>query len=69
MREDFYFLLLGSLIGEVFGWSTLQNGALRHNDLPYRAEENDQSGAGSRAPLLWHIHDAFHPYRCDYLGL
>lgn len=69
MREDFYFLLLGSLIGEVFGWSTLQNGALLHNVLPHRAEENDQSGAGSRAPLLWHIEDAFHPYRCDYLGL
>jgi Fe(II)/alpha-ketoglutarate-dependent arginine beta-hydroxylase len=69
IREDFYFLLLGSLIGEVFGWSTLQNGALLHNVLPNRAEENDQSGAGSRAPLLWHIEDAFHPYRCDYLGL
>jgi L-asparagine oxygenase len=69
MPEDFYFLLLGSLIGEVFGWSTLQNGALLHNVLPNRAEENDQSGAGSRAPLLWHIEDAFHPYRCDYLGL
>jgi L-asparagine oxygenase len=69
MPEDFYFLLLGSLIGEVFGWATLQNGALLHNVLPNRAEENDQSGAGSRAPLLWHIEDAFHPYRCDYLGL
>ncbi|HZR48193.1 MAG TPA: guanitoxin biosynthesis L-enduracididine beta-hydroxylase GntD [Streptosporangiaceae bacterium] len=69
MPEDFYFLLLGSLIGEVFGWSTLQNGALLHNVLPNRAEENDQSGAGSRAPLLWHIEDAFHPYRCDYLAL
>jgi L-asparagine oxygenase len=69
MREDFYFLLLGALVGEVFGWSTLQHGALLHNVLPNRAEENDQSGAGSRAPLLWHIEDAFHPYRCDYLGL
>jgi L-asparagine oxygenase len=69
VREDFYFLLLGSLVGEVFGWSTLQHGALLHNVLPNRAEENDQSGAGSRAPLLWHIEDAFHPYRCDYLGL
>jgi len=69
MREDFYFLLLGALIGEVFGWATLQDGALLHNVLPNRAEENDQSGAGSRAPLLWHIEDAFHPYRCDYLGL
>ena len=69
MPEDFYFLLLGSLLGEVFGWSTLQDGALLHNVLPNRAEENDQSGAGSRAPLLWHIEDAFHPYRCDYLGL
>lgn len=69
VREDLYFLLLGSLIGEVFGWATLQDGALLHNVLPNRAEENDQSGAGSRAPLLWHIEDAFHPYRCDYLGL
>ena len=69
MRDDLYFLLLGSLIGEVFGWSTLQNGALLHNVLPNRVEENEQSGAGSRAPLLWHIEDAFHPYRCDYLGL
>ena len=44
-------------------------GALLHNVLPNRAEENDQSGAGSRETLLWHIEDAFHPYRCDYLGL
>jgi Fe(II)/alpha-ketoglutarate-dependent arginine beta-hydroxylase len=68
-QEDLYLVLLSSLMGEVFGWDTLQEGAMLHSLLPSRGAEHTQSGQGSRAPLDWHIEDAFHPYRCDYLAL
>lgn len=69
LREELYFVLLGSLLGDIFGWSTLQNGSLLQNVLPIQGEENQQSGHGSDMLLEWHTEDAFHPYRCDYLGL
>jgi Fe(II)/alpha-ketoglutarate-dependent arginine beta-hydroxylase len=68
-REEAYLILLGSLLGEAFGWSTLQRGHVVHNILPIRDHEEDQSGHGSLARLAWHTEDGFHPYRCDYLGL
>lgn len=69
LREEFYFVLLGSLLGDVFGWSTLQDGHLIHSVLPIAGEEAAQSGHGSDALLEWHTEDGFHPYRPDYLGL
>jgi Fe(II)/alpha-ketoglutarate-dependent arginine beta-hydroxylase len=68
-REEFFLVLLASLLGDVFGWSTLQDGRLIHNVVPIPGDENEQSGHGSRANLEWHSEDGFHPYRCDYLGL
>jgi L-asparagine oxygenase len=69
LREELYFVLIGSLLGELFGWSTLQRGRLVHNVLPIKGEEEEQSGHGSSALLEWHTEDGFHPFRCDYLGL
>lgn len=68
LREELYFLLLGALLGEPFGWSTLQGGRLIQNVVPIRGEEGEQSGHGTIL-LEWHTEDGFHPYRCDYLGL
>ncbi|SEG95662.1 arginine beta-hydroxylase, Fe(II)/alpha-ketoglutarate-dependent [Nonomuraea solani] len=68
-REEFFFLLVASILGEPFGWSTLQDGRLVHNVIPIRGEEHQQSGHGSANLLEWHTEDGFHPYRCDYLGL
>jgi Fe(II)/alpha-ketoglutarate-dependent arginine beta-hydroxylase len=68
-REELFFVLLGSVLGEPFGWTTLQGGRLIQNVVPIRGQEQEQSGHGSAAVLAWHTEDAFHPYRCDYLGL
>jgi Fe(II)/alpha-ketoglutarate-dependent arginine beta-hydroxylase len=69
LREELYLTLLGSLLGDLFGWATLQEGRLVANVVPIRDQEREQSGHGSTATLAWHTEDAFHPCRCDYLGL
>jgi Fe(II)/alpha-ketoglutarate-dependent arginine beta-hydroxylase len=69
LREELFFVLLGALLGDVFGWATLQDGRLVHNVIPIQSQEQEQSGHGSHAPLAWHTEDGFHPFRCDYLGL
>jgi Fe(II)/alpha-ketoglutarate-dependent arginine beta-hydroxylase len=68
-REELFFLLAGSVLGEIFSWSTLQEGHLVQDVLPIPGDEKEQSGHGSDALLEWHTEDGFHPYRCDYLGL
>ncbi|MGW2786682.1 guanitoxin biosynthesis L-enduracididine beta-hydroxylase GntD [Streptomyces populi] len=68
-REEFFFALVASVLGEPFGWSTLQDGRLVHNVIPIPGEECQQSGHGSTDLLEWHTEDGFHPNRCDYLGL
>lgn len=68
-REEVFLVLLGSILGDVFGWATLQEGRLVHNVLPIASQEEEQSGHGSSTTLAWHTEDGFHPHRCDYLGL
>nr|BAO84867.1 putative dioxygenase [Streptomyces melanovinaceus] len=68
LRQELYLMLVAGLLGEVFGWSTLQDGRLIHDIVPMPTEENEQSGHGT-VLLEWHTEDGFHPYRCDYLLL
>ncbi|MFD3696548.1 guanitoxin biosynthesis L-enduracididine beta-hydroxylase GntD [Streptomyces sp. NPDC058646] len=68
-REEIFLALTGMCLGEVFGWSTIQNGSLIQNVLPLPGVEQEQSGHSSDVLLGWHTEDAFHPYRCDYVGL
>lgn len=67
-RHEFYLMLICALLGDVFGWSTLQNAQLIHNVVPMPTEEKEQSGHGT-VKLEWHTEDGFHPFRCDYLLL
>jgi Fe(II)/alpha-ketoglutarate-dependent arginine beta-hydroxylase len=67
-RQDACLVIVASLLGDVFGWTTLQEGRLVQNVLPIKGEEMEQSGHGSTTNLEWHTEDGFHPYRCDYLG-
>ncbi len=69
VAEDMLLLLLGSLLGEPIGWSTQQDGRVVHDILPIRGHEQEQLGSGSEVLLTWHVEDAFHPYRGDYLGM
>ena len=68
-QEELLLLLYGSLLGEVFGWATEQNGRLIHDVFPIQEHKQEQLGTGSEILLTWHTEDAFHPYRPDYLIL
>jgi Fe(II)/alpha-ketoglutarate-dependent arginine beta-hydroxylase len=69
LREELLLVLYGSLLGDVFGWETQQDGTIVHSVLPVRSDEFEQLGSGSRELLWWHTEDAFHPLRADYLAL
>lgn len=66
---DMLLVLLGSLLGEPIGWSTQQDGRIVHDIFPIQGHEKEQLGSGSEELLTWHVEDAFHPYRGDYLGM
>jgi Fe(II)/alpha-ketoglutarate-dependent arginine beta-hydroxylase len=66
--HEVFLVLVSGLLGDIFGWSTLQNGRLVHDVLPMPNQEEEQSGHGT-VELAWHTEDGFHPYRCDYLLL
>ena len=63
------FVLLGSLLGDLIGWATQQDGHLIHEVMPIKSEEHEQISTGSEQVIWWHNEDAFHPYRGDYVGL
>lgn len=68
-REEIFLVLLGSLLGDVFGWFTQQDAHIVHDIIPIAGLEHAQIETGSEELILWHNEDAFHPYRCDYLAL
>jgi Fe(II)/alpha-ketoglutarate-dependent arginine beta-hydroxylase len=68
-EEDMFLVLLASLLGEPIGWSTQQDGRVVHDLLPIKGHEHEQVGTGSEELITWHVEDAFHPYRGDYLGM
>jgi Fe(II)/alpha-ketoglutarate-dependent arginine beta-hydroxylase len=69
IREGFMLMLVISLVGDAFGWSSQRDGALINNVLPVRSHEGEQLSTGSTVDLDWHTEEAFHPYRADYLAL
>ncbi len=68
-EEEMYLVLLGMLVGEPIAWSTQQDGRLVHDIFPMKGKEKEQLGMGSETLLWWHVEDAFHPLRGDYLGM
>jgi Fe(II)/alpha-ketoglutarate-dependent arginine beta-hydroxylase len=69
LREELWLVLCASLLGELFGWATQQNGAVIHDIAPTPGHETTQLGSGSSETLAWHTEEAFHPLKCDYLAL
>ncbi|MFE5566548.1 TauD/TfdA family dioxygenase [Amycolatopsis japonica] len=61
--------VLATLAGDIFGWAAERDGALIHDLVPLRGHEKEQSGVSSDTVLGWHTDEAYHPLRCDYLGL
>jgi enduracididine beta-hydroxylase len=68
-EEEMLFLLLASLLGEPIAWSTQQDGRVVHDVLPIKGHEHEQVGTGSEELITWHVEDAFHAYRGDYVGM
>jgi L-asparagine oxygenase len=64
-----YLLALASVLGETFAFRALQDGRMVQDLLPIAGHEEEKSGTSSRSVLDLHTEDAFHPHRCDYLGL
>jgi Fe(II)/alpha-ketoglutarate-dependent arginine beta-hydroxylase len=69
LAEEMLLVLFGSLLGDVIGWATQQDGSVVHDIVPIKGHEGEQLGSGSEQLLWWHTEDAFHPCRGDYLGM
>lgn len=69
LEEEILFVLLSSLLGDVMGWTTQQDGFIVHDVVPIKDDENEQISTGSNQTIWWHNEDAFHPYRGDYIAL
>ena len=68
-RYDLIHLMFSSLLGEFFGWSTIQNGYLFNDVMPVREHQDLVASSGFASPFGLHTEDAFHPWAGDYLGL
>ncbi len=69
IKHDMLLVLLGQLLGEPIGWVTQQDGYIVHDISPIQGNEQEQLGSGSETLLWWHVEDAFHPFRGDYLAM
>lgn len=67
--QEIFFLLCASVLGDVFGWATQQDGRIMHDVLPIEGHELIEIGSNSLQHLSWHTEDAFHPCRGDYVAL
>jgi Fe(II)/alpha-ketoglutarate-dependent arginine beta-hydroxylase len=67
--QEIFFLLCASVLGDVFGWATQQDGRIMHDVLPIKGHEYVELGSNSLQHLSWHTEDAFHPCRGDYVAL
>lgn len=62
--------LYGSLLGEAFGFTSQRNGSIYNTIVPlpgYASTPN--SSSGSNHDFGFHVEDAFHPMRGDFIGL
>lgn len=68
-KMNLFLVLINSLLGDVFGWSTQHEGRIINNILPVPGNEKEQLSTGSETLLEWHTEEAFHKYRPDVLSL
>jgi Fe(II)/alpha-ketoglutarate-dependent arginine beta-hydroxylase len=69
LEEEILLALFSSLLGDVFGWATQQDGHIIHDVMPIRDHRGEQIGTGSEQEITWHNEDAFHPCRGDYVAM
>lgn len=68
-REEIFQCLISSAIGNLFGWRTQENGRCLRHIVPIKSDEHEQLGGSSKACLVWHTEEAFHPARADFFSL
>lgn len=68
-ETEMYLLGVTALLGEVFSFASQHTGNLIQNLVPMEAHVFEQLGTGSQTFLEWHIEDAFHLFRPDFVGL
>jgi len=62
--------LYGSLLGEGIGFTSQRGGSLYNNIVPLQGYSTiANSSGGSSLEFGFHVEDAFHPARAEYLGL
>lgn len=62
--------LYGSLLGEGIGFTSQREGSIYNNIIPLKGySKTSNSSGGSTLDFGFHVEDAFHPARAEYLGL
>lgn len=62
--------LYGSLLGEGVGFTSQRGGSVYNNIVPFKEYSAiPNSSGGSNHDFGFHVEDAFHPERAEYLGL
>lgn len=62
--------LYGSLLGEAIGFTSQRNGSAYNNIIPLSSfRDISNSSSGSIYDFGFHVEDAFHPARADFIGL
>ncbi|KAB0489339.1 Taurine catabolism dioxygenase TauD, TfdA family [Pseudomonas vancouverensis] len=62
--------LYGSLLGEAIGFTSQRSGSIYNNIIPLKElSAVSNSSSGSDLDFGFHVEDAFHPARAEYLGL
>jgi Fe(II)/alpha-ketoglutarate-dependent arginine beta-hydroxylase len=69
LGEEMLLVLYGSLLGDVFGWATEQDGHIVHDVFPIKENEDKQISTSSAQTIWWHTEDAFHAFSGDYVGM
>lgn len=65
----FLLALYGSLLGDLIGWATQQDGRIVTDVVPVRGLEQSLVSSSSAKELGWHTEDAFSRSRADHVGL
>jgi Fe(II)/alpha-ketoglutarate-dependent arginine beta-hydroxylase len=66
---DATLLLVASLMGDPISHAGIEDGKLIRDVCPVPGHEITQLGSSSTSELAWHIEDAFHDFRADWLFL
>ena len=61
--------LIADSLGQPFSWKTQQDARTVNDILPMKGLENEQLAVASKSHLMWHVEDAFHDARGEFLSL